>query len=49
MDGGAGEGMTIHIPVWLLWVLGVPVGLVMLFFLMAGIAFTVAFWDWPGL
>lgn len=31
--------LVIHIPVWLLWVLGVPVGLFLLFALVIGIAF----------
>ncbi len=27
--------MTIHIPVWLLWALGIPIGLVVLFVIFA--------------
>jgi hypothetical protein len=40
--------IAFHVPVWLLWVIGVPVGLALLLFLFVGVAFAVSFWNWPG-
>lgn len=43
--------MTIHftIPVWVLWVIGVPLGIVILILLAFGVWAVRFFWDWTPL
>lgn len=38
--------MTITIPVWLLWLIGVPVGLLVLVFAVFGLAWFIALLRW---
>lgn len=38
--------MTIYIPEWLLWVIGVPVGIIILFLASLGLRFIIALSDW---
>lgn len=40
--------IVIHIPHWVIWVIGIPVGLLLLFFAAFGIAWFVSMWNWNG-